>query len=156
MYPSGRALSEKLAVLLQEELKKAGIEMNIQTLEWSIFTEKLSSRDFDAITLGWSLGLEHDPYQLWHSSQVGRGSNSVGFRSAEADKLIEDARVEFDPVKRRALYHRFNEILHEEQPYTFLFCDAELSIVRKDFHNVILHKLGLDSRDWYVPLALQD
>ena len=156
MYPAGRALSEKLAVLLQEELRKVGIEVNIQNLEWAIFIEKLNSRDFDAVNLGWSLGIEQDPYQLWHSSQVNRGSNSVSFKNPEVDRIIEEARVEFDPVKRRALYHRFNDILHEEQPYTFLYCEATLEIVEKKFHNVVLHKLGLDTRDWYVPAALQE
>jgi peptide/nickel transport system substrate-binding protein len=155
MYPSGRALSEKLAILLQEELKKVGIEMNIQNLEWALFIEKLNSGDFDAVTLGWSLGIEQDPYQLWHSSQVGRGSNFISFKNGELDKIIEEARVEFDPAKRHALYHRFNEIVHDEQPYTFLFCDSALEIVNKRFHNVVMHKLGLDMRDWYVPPALQ-
>lgn len=155
MFGSRRALSEKVGVLLQEELKKLGVVMNIQQLEWAIFTEKLNEGDFDAVTLGWSLGIEQDPYQLWHSTSADRGSNFIAFNNAEADDLIERARVEFDPVKRRELYHRFNEIIHEEQPYTFLFCQAQLDILPKRFHNVVVHKLGLDMRDWYVPAALQ-
>ena len=108
------------------------------------------------MTLGWSLGLEQDPYQLWHSSQAGqRGSNFIGYANAEIDKIIEEARVEFDAAKRQALYHRFNEILHDEQPYTFLFCSPAREIVNKRVHNVIVHKLGLDSRDWYIPAELQ-
>ena len=52
--------------------------------------------------MSWGLGWETDPYQIWHSSQaVDKGSNFVGFKDAEADKLIEEARKEFDPEKRR-------------------------------------------------------
>lgn len=154
-YPSGRDVSEKIAILLQEQLKKCGVEMNIQRLEWAIFTEKLNEGDFDAVTLGWALGIEQDPYQLWHSTSIDRGSNFIGFENAEADEIIEKARVEFDAEKRRALYHRFNEIIHDEQPYTFLFCTPAREILHKRFHNVIVHKLGIDLRDWYVPAELQ-
>ena len=47
------------------------------------------------MTLGWSLGVESDPYQLWHSSQAEEGSNFVGFKNPRADILIEQAREEF-------------------------------------------------------------
>ncbi|MHC4714501.1 MAG: peptide-binding protein [Planctomycetota bacterium] len=155
MYGSQLELSEQIGVLFQEELGKLGIEMNVQRLEWAIFTEKLNEGDFDAVTLGWMLGLEQDPYQLWHSTQVERGSNFISYANAEIDDIIMKARVEFDAEKRRVLYHRFNEIIHEEQPYTFLFCQPELEILDRRFHNVIVHNLGLRMRDWYVPAELQ-
>lgn len=155
MYPSGSNLAEKVGILLQGELKKLGVEMNIQNREWAIFTERLNEGDFDAVTLGWSLGIEQDPYQLWHSSQVDRGSNFIAFRNDEIDGIIEAARVEFDAEKRHELYDRFNRIVHDEQPYTFLFCRPNLEIVNNRFHNVIVHTLGLDHRDWYVPPALR-
>ncbi len=154
-YASGNPTTEQIAVLLQQSLKKVGVDMNVRPLEWALFGEKLNSHDFDAVTLGWSLGLEQDPYQLWHSSQTERGSNFISYSNPEIDDIIEKARLEFDEAKRQALYHRFNEIIHEDQPYTFLFCSPTREIVNKRFHNVIVHKLGLDSRDWYVPANLQ-
>ncbi len=156
MFPSGSKTAEKIGVLLQEELKKAGVIVNLRNLEWAAFLQRLDNADFDAVTLAWSLSIEQDPYQLWHSSQIAEGgSNYVAFKNDELDSLIEQARTEFDPEKRNALYHRFNEIVHEEQPYTFLFCPPATAIVNKRFHNVIVHTLGLDVRDWYVPAAMQ-
>ena len=156
MFPSGSKTAEKIGILLQEELKKAGIVMNLRNLEWAAFLQRLDRAEFDAVTLAWALSVEQDPYQLWHSSQINEGgSNYVGFRNAEADGIIEQARTEFDAAKRNALYHRLNEILHEEQPYTFLFCPPATLVVNKRFHNVVVHTLGIDVRDWYVPAALQ-
>lgn len=155
MHPSGSSTGAKIAVLLQEQLKKVGIEMNIQNLEWATFTQRLENAEFDAVTLGWSLGIEQDPYQLWHSTQNKGGSNFISYANSEVDAVIEQARTEFDASRRAELYHRFNAIINEEQPYTFLFCTPSLAIVDKRIHNVILHKLGLDSRDWYIPAALQ-
>jgi peptide/nickel transport system substrate-binding protein len=155
MYPSSSVTAQRIGVLLQEQLRAVGIVMNLQNREWATFTGSLNEGSFDAVTLGWSLGVEQDPYQLWHSSQVSQGSNYISFKNAELDKIIEEARTEFDPAKRHALYHRFNGIVHDEQPYTFLFCTPALEILNKRFHNVIVHKLGLDIRDWHVPADQQ-
>jgi ABC-type transport system substrate-binding protein len=72
-----------------------------------------------------------DPTQIWHSSSVKGGSNYVSFKNAEADKLMEQARVEFDADARAALYRRLGEILHEEQPYTILYTRRELDLLHK-------------------------
>ncbi|MFP5213100.1 MAG: peptide-binding protein, partial [Acidobacteriota bacterium] len=110
---------------------------------------------FDACTMGWSLGWVSDPYQIWHSSQAEKGSNYVGFKNAEADKLIEEGRQEFDDQKRIKLYHRFHEILHEEQPYTFLFSQEALVAVASRFEDVKVHPMGLYPLEWWVPEAKQ-
>jgi len=155
LISAGSLFAEQLATILQQNLKNVGIVVTIRKLEWAVFIQKVQSHEFDACTLGWSLGWETDPYQLWHSSQADKGSNFVGFENAEADRLIEEARREFDPVKRRALYHRFHEILHEEQPYTFLFTLEAMVAVDRRFENVNVYPMGLEPREWWVPLEKQ-
>ncbi|SFN06513.1 ABC transporter substrate-binding protein [Thermodesulforhabdus norvegica] len=151
LISAGSRFAEQLATIMQESLKEVGIEMHIRRLEWAVFIQKIQSRDFDACTLGWSLGWESDPYQVWHSSQAEQGSNFVGFRNDEADLIIEKARREFDPERRRRLYHRFHEILHEEQPYTFLFTMKALVAVHKRFQDVYVYPMGLNPLEWWVP-----
>jgi len=155
LISAGSRFAEQLATILQESLRDVGIEMRIRKLEWATFIQKIQSRDFDACTLGWSLGWESDPYQVWHSSQADKGSNFVGFVNNEADRIIEEARREFDAEKRHALYHRFHEIVHYEQPYTFLFTMKALVAVDRRFRNVRVYPMGLDPKEWWVPLSLQ-
>jgi peptide/nickel transport system substrate-binding protein len=155
MIPSGSKTGELIAVLLQEDLRKLGIEMDIRQLEWSTFEQQLTNGNFDAVTLAWTGTLDGDPYQIWHSSQRDGGSNYIGFANSEADGIIEAARTEFDADKRNAMYRRFHAILHDEQPYTFLYTQPNLAILDKRFHNVVIHKLGTDTRDWYVLAGLQ-
>jgi peptide/nickel transport system substrate-binding protein len=146
----------EMATVYQENLKGAGIRITIRPLEWATFLERVDTRNFDAVRLGWSgPPIEGDPYQVWHSSQAEKGSNFVGFKNVEADRIMDQARLEFDEPKRVALYHRFDAILHEEQPYTFLFCIQELEALDKRFQNVKVYKFGLDSREWYVPANQQ-
>lgn len=153
---AGSKTGEQIATILQENLKEVGIRVSIRKLEWAVFIQKIEEGNFDACTLGWALGWESDPYQLWHSSQaVAKGSNFVGFKNEEADKLIEDARQEFDAKKRYKLYHRFQEIVHDEQPYTFLFTSKALVAVSRRFENVEVYPMGLDSRYWWVAKDMQ-
>ena len=155
LISSGSKFAEQVATILQENLKQVGIKMEIRRLEWAVFIQRIQGRNFDACTLGWSLSWESDPYQIWHSSQAEKGSNTVGFVNPEADRLMEEARREFDPVKRRRLYHRFHAIIHEEQPYTFLFTTQALVAVSRRFQNVKAYPMGLAPRRWWVPRDLQ-
>jgi len=155
LIPGGSETGEKIATILKEELDNMGIQMDIRKTEWAVFTSRLMERNFDAVTLAWSMGVESDPYQIWSSTQAESGSNFVGFQNKQADKLIEQARTEFDRKKRKELYRQFSEIVHEEQPYTFLFCRKSTVAVNKRFENVVVHPLGIDPIEWHVPLPLQ-
>jgi peptide/nickel transport system substrate-binding protein len=155
LIPGGSETGEKIATILKEELDNMGIQMDIRKTEWAVFTTRLNERNFDAVTLAWSMGVESDPYQIWSSTQAESGSNFIGFKNEEADTLIEEARTEFDREKRMKLYRRFAEIVHEEQPYTFLFCRKSTVAVNKRFENVVVYPLGIDLLEWHVPLPLQ-
>jgi len=155
LIPGGSETGEKIATILKEELDNMGIQMDIRKTEWAVFTTRLNERNFDAVTLAWSMGVESDPYQIWSSTQAEKGSNFIGFKNEQADKLIEEARTEFDRDKRQELYRKFAEIIHEEQPYTFLFCRKSTVAVNKRFENVVVYPLGIDLLEWHVPLPLQ-
>src|SRR5690606_20272313 len=102
LMPTGSPVVERLATVYKEELEKAGIDMVIRPLEWATFQESIIKRQFDCCTMSWVSELESDPYQLWHSTQREKGSNYVGLNSPEVDKLLEDARLVFDPDERAA------------------------------------------------------
>ncbi|MGB7292331.1 MAG: peptide-binding protein [Thermodesulfobacteriota bacterium] len=155
LIPNGSETGDKISTILKEELDKVGILMNIRNTEWAVFTTRLNERKFDAVTLGWSMGVETDPYQIWHSSQLEQGSNFVGFTNKEADRLIDEARTEFDRNKRIELYRKFSKIVHEEQPYTFLFCRKSTVALNKRFKGVVVYPLGLEPREWFVPPPLR-
>ncbi len=148
-------LHEQISKLLKDECAKVGIDVTPDPYEWSVFIQKVHERDFDAVSMAWGGGLAGDPYQVWHSSQMQGGSNYVGFNNPEADSLMEQARRTLDEDKRNKMYRRFHRILHEEQPYTFIYTRPAQRFLDKRFKNVKIHMLGLDQREWYVPLSKQ-
>ncbi len=145
-----------LATIYKEDLLKIGIRMNIQTVEWSAMQKKMDDKEFDCYTGGWGLGWSYDPYQLFHSSQadVPKGSNRVGFKHGEGDRIIEDLRVTFELDKRIELAHQYHKILHEEQPYSFLFSQKRTWVWWDYVKNVQFRKLRPlgSSLPWYVDM----
>ncbi|HOT44700.1 MAG TPA: peptide-binding protein [Spirochaetota bacterium] len=148
---SGSKFAERLVSILKEDFGKVGIEMDINRYEWAVYLDKIQSKNFDATSLGWSdPDFQDDPYQIWHSSQIKGGSNYIGFSNREADRIIEAARTEFNEAKRNRMYHRFHRILHDEQPYTFMYTSPALAVVSKRFTNVKVHTRGMNYLEWKV------
>ncbi len=157
LIPASSKFAEKLATIIKETFKDVGIIVDIKILEWATFLQQIDERKFDAVTLGWSMGIEQDPYQLWHSSQAEKGSNFVGFKNKRVDYLIEKARTEFDEKKRNEMFKEIHRIIHYEQPYTFLDCSMGLVAVQRRFQNTRVYNIrpGFDVTEWYVPVELQ-
>jgi peptide/nickel transport system substrate-binding protein len=138
----------------RNDLRRIGVVMNVEPVEWAVMTTRMEEKDFDAYTGGWQLGWDNDPYQIWHSSQADapRSSNRVGFRNPEADQIIEECRRTFDPAERATLLRRFHEIVYEEQPYTFWFSDKQIGAWRSNLQNVNFSVMRPfdQSLNWYL------
>jgi peptide/nickel transport system substrate-binding protein len=127
-----------MATIFKEDLAKIGVKMDVSPMEWSNLLKKVDAREFDAITLAWISGPPVDFRQIWHSSQADlpKGSNRVGFRNAEADKIIEALEIEFDDAKRKKLAQEFHALLYEEQPYTFFYTKKTKAYWQPELRNV--------------------
>ncbi|MBM2803503.1 MAG: extracellular solute-binding protein, family 5 [Deltaproteobacteria bacterium] len=157
-FNSGNATRKSVALTMQDELKKHGIAVTVRELDWTVFLSDVKERKFDAMILGWQMSVtEPDAYQVWHSSQAAnKGSNHIAYKSPRVDKILEDYRREFDAKKRVDLYREFQRILHDEQPYTFLFTPKSISAVSRRFRGVeVLPIGGLRPLDWWVPAGSQ-
>lgn len=155
----GNETRENIALLLADEFKKAGIMMNVARTDWSVMLQNLRSSDFDAYIGAWvNDPLPTDPYQLWHSSQANnQGSNYCGFINKRCDQLIEMNRLEFDEQKRFALMKEFQQIVNDEQPYTFLWNIVSPAAYTKRLQNVKLYtaRPGYNPNEWWVPKSLR-
>jgi peptide/nickel transport system substrate-binding protein len=156
-FNSGNDVRKSVALTLQDELKRHGIDAPVRQLDWTIYLDQVRNHQFDAIVLGWKMPVgAPDGYQVWHSSQsANRGSNAISFHHARADALLEENRRTFDAHKRTELYREFQQILNEEQPYTFLFAPQAVLAVHKRFHNVKIYPDGPVQVQWWVPKEQQ-
>jgi peptide/nickel transport system substrate-binding protein len=156
---AGNDERKKVGLAVIDSFKKHGIDASFRSVDWSIMLEKVKKFDYDAVVLGWggSIAIPPDGYQIWHSSQaVEDGSNHVAFKNAEADAILEEYRVTFDAERRKELYDRFQEIVYDEQPYSFLFAPASVSVWDRRFAGVRWYPgLGTERGEWWVPEARQ-
>ena len=147
---------EAVANQIKESFAQAGIDVNIQNLEWSVFLQNVERLNFDAVILGWRLTPADDPYQLWHSSQiVEKASNHCGYVNKQVDQWIEEGRKELDSDKRNAIFQDVYRQVARDQPYTFLFVEKRTVAYDNRIQNVVYNFQNKDVTRWWVPREKQ-
>jgi len=160
VYFQGNEDTKRIVLFLKDLYAGAGVLLHPKPTEWSVMLDLLDKRNFDAITLGWSSGVETDIFQMFHGSQTENGGdNFVGNRNPMLDKLIDKARATVDETTRMPLWQQTEAIMHDDQPYTFLMRRKTMAFIDKRIHNIAQTKLGLNAGfvpvEWYVPLEMQ-
>lgn len=150
---------KKVMLIIIEQLKQLGIQADLQDYEWSVFLEKTKKHEYDACYGAWQLGVTpEDPYQIWHSSQAtGEGSNFISYKNPESDKLLEQNRVTFDENERVELLNKWQKIIYEDQPTTFLWTTPSRYVYSDRFRNARWYAYP-DSpllNEWWTPTANQ-
>jgi len=137
-------------VWFQEQLRRAGIEMELRPMEFLQLKDELRDHRFDAAMLAWGADpRDDDVYDRFHSEAIAEGSNYGSYRSEECDRLLAEFRAEFDEARRESIAHAIHRRLAEDQPWTFLFNPRSLVIVSTKLRNVKLHTLGARWFDWW-------
>ena len=119
-----------MAVLIQEELKQANIDVSIEIVEWGAYLDKTANGEHDMFILGLSNPVGDADYfltQLFHSDNKGLSGNRSFYDNPEVDKLLEDGRKENDETKRQSIYTEVQEILIEEAPMVYVHHQAYLT-----------------------------
>jgi peptide/nickel transport system substrate-binding protein len=144
---SGNTERETLAQVAADQYKQLGINAVSKPEAFQGLVTKLTTGDqtLEATIIGWSLGGDPDPYQIWHSSQIPDPSKSVTgfgftyFKDAAMDKAIEEGRNptngDCSTAARKKNYETFNKILNENQPYNFGYSNNVLAVAQKSLQN---------------------
>jgi ABC-type transport system substrate-binding protein len=130
---SGNNQRKSILAIAQDSWKEIGIDVKTDIVEWTVFLGKhVNTGNFDALILGWSMGIDPDLYQIWHSSQTNpQQLNFVGFKNERADDLIIKIRQEYDYDRQVEYSHQLHRIIADEQPYTFLYVRKWTAVLDK-------------------------
>ena len=147
---AGRQLDEIFAA----ELAQAGVRARVRPMEWAAFVERIDAGDYEAASLAWAASDGNpDPYPYWHSSQFPPGGVNVAFyANPAADRLMEDARREHDPARRREIYHRLHRIFRDDAPVVFVVNASQKYAFRRRIGGLVTSPLGLYGF-WPGPLS---
>ena len=151
----GNDVRRKCAEIIQRRLADVGISVKIREIEWAAFVKEfINKRRFEATILGWTIPMDPDIYDVWHSSKTGPEElNFISYNNAEVDDLLEKGRSTFDVKKRKQAYDRIQEILAEDQPYVFLYAPDALPIFDARIRGIQPAPIGIGYNliKWYVP-----
>ena len=153
-------LSRLLAAqIIQRQLSQIGIKVNIRVMEWTTLIHQfIDTRRFEAVILGWATGPDPDLYDIFHCSKIkSPGLNFVSYCNPELDKLLEEGRYTLNKEKRKKIYYKVQEILAEDQPYTFLYIPMSLEAIHKRFQGIKPAAIGIgyNIEEWWVPKKMQ-
>jgi peptide/nickel transport system substrate-binding protein len=116
--PDRIAVAQEIA----RQWNAAGVMVEIQQLDAAALQTRLAAHDFTLALHGWTrLGADPDVLELWHSAQAEGGLNYAGLRDEQVDELLENARLDVDPVSRAATYAAFQQRWIELVPSITLY-----------------------------------
>jgi len=149
---SGNEVRKAVMVVAQNAWRRLGIKVETLTMEWAVFiNERVDKGDFDALILGWSMGLDADLYQIFHSSQTGHFQlNFVGYANPAADALMIRIRQEYNRERQVAMARRLHRLIAADQPYTFLFVGKGLTLLDRKLVRMVE---GADGTPLYLTIV---
>jgi peptide/nickel transport system substrate-binding protein len=149
-HPTGRyPLDATVAEVIQDQLSEVGIDVTLQTREWSSYLEFTGQppeeAEYDAFMLGWgtvTLDADYGLYALLHSNQWNPNGNNRGFyENEEVDELLDEARVTTDQARREELYAEAMELIWNDAPWIFLYNQGQINANRTYVEGLIHHPL---------------
>lgn len=127
-YPSGDPVRERVAPLIQANLARVGVRVDLERMEFSTLAEAVFDRqEFDLFLLAWSLGDDPDPGPIFQPGS--RWGGVTGWQHPRSRELLSAGVAELDPAARQAIYAEWNRLLNRELPYLFLYAPHGVEVV---------------------------
>ena len=120
-----------------------GVEVDVQLVEPAAYYYVLDQIDKNLFTYGWIADYP-DPHNfldvLFHSSTE---NNQGGYNNAEVDSLLEQARVEQDPLQRTALYHQAEAMLVDDAAAIPIYHGRSQMLVKPYVNDLLFTPFGM-------------
>ncbi|MBN2616731.1 MAG: ABC transporter substrate-binding protein [Spirochaetales bacterium] len=140
--PNGK----KVAEIMQAQLSKVGIDVEIISYEWGTYLDKTDQGEHQAAMLGWT-GDNGDPdnflWVLLSEMAAEKPAGNIAFwKNSEFTKLCAEAKEEMDPAKRTELYRKAQEIFHEEAPWVPIAHSVVSEPMKESVQDFVLYPTG--------------
>lgn len=130
---------------VQAYLAKVGVRVAITQYEWGAYLDKIRHTPWRGLALWGKSGLSGDPEEfpnnLFGFDETRRAyltMNAPRYRNQRLDALLMQGRQLVDPVKRLALYHQANRIVHDDAPWIFLTYVNQVKAARASVKGFVL------------------
>lgn len=136
------------AAVIQEDLKKVGIAVDVRSYEFATLYADVLRGNFQMFTLQW-VGVS-DPdilRRVFHSNQMPPAGFNRGFyTNPDVDRLLDRATASIDEGERGRLYARVQQLVAEDAPYVSLWYKTNIAVAQPSVRGLRL----LPSTDFIV------
>jgi peptide/nickel transport system substrate-binding protein len=140
---------EPVNALIQQDLKKVGVQVDLNTMEWNSYIQKVVvRREYTATVNWWVYPSDPDVFPYYHSSAAGKGFNIPGYQDAKLDDILVRGQGTSDLEKRKAVYKELQAYMAENEPYLFLWYPEEVDVFSSSLRGV--PELGLRDAMHYI------
>lgn len=140
---AGNEVDEQIAVLLQQQLLKAGITVNLQKMDPSQTWDMLVAGDYDLSVMYWTNDIldpdQKTTFVLGHDSNM---NYMTRYKNDKVKDLVAAARIEMDPVKREAMYVDIQKMAKDDVHWIDLYYSPYINVTRKGIENFDQNPLG--------------
>ena len=149
-----RGVLEPVNALIQQDLKKVGVIVDLNTMEWNSYIQKdVVQRNYTATVNWWTYPSDPDVFPYYHSSAAGKGFNIPGYQDPKLDDLLVQGQSASDLESRKAVYKQLQAYTSETLPYLFLWYPQEVDVLSSSLKGV--PELGLrdavqDIGEWWL------
>jgi len=146
--PAGNPLRPYEATIIKNNLKAVGIEVNVTSLEMGAFMDDIVARKREAWMASWYISIPIELKSFWYSDLESTPLNFTGYQNKKADKLMNELTVHLPKERQKELYYQFQEIMHEDQPATFMYWIADIIGINKRMRDVNITPYGAITHCW--------
>ena len=140
---AGKETDEQIAVLVQQQLSKAGVSVNLQKVDPSQSWDMLVNGDYDISVMYWTNDIldpdQKTTFVLGHDTNL---NYMTRYKNEEVKALVEAARLETDPAKREAMYVTLQKMAKGDVNWIDLYYSPYINVTRKNIENFHQNPLG--------------
>ena len=149
----GNQIRVDTQIMVQEMLRGIGVKVNPIAIEWTVMLDRVKAGDFDAIVSAWRVGTKADLSPIWScEARRSGGYNRINYCNESVDSLNALACSMLDFDEARPIFFEAQELIYEDQPYTFIYVQHALSALDRRFEGAKPDPIGMyhNLHEWYI------
>lgn len=133
-----------IAKAIAADLKKVGIDVTVESLEWGKFKDDVEKGRVQLWSLAWIGFKDPDIYRFAFATESfpPNGANRGRYSNPTLDKLVAEGRVTPDVKARKKIYDQVQRLIAAELPYIFLWHEDTYAVVGKSIEGFELYADG--------------
>jgi len=138
---AGNVNREATGETIKTQLAEVGIQVDFQAIDFGALVDAFVGQEYDAIIIGWNLGLPFDPdsspFFGAGADVPGSGFNTSSYYNAEMQKLWDEGKslAGCDREARAEIYKETLQMLYDDQPYLWLYATNTMVAAQPNVQN---------------------